>query len=72
MNSLESTDLELAKEAHTLNHENDDIEVGLDASRIQISSESSLSGNIQENELSSSTTNTALELHPYMNFPFLI
>lgn len=72
MNSLESTDLELAKEAHTLNHENDDIEVGLDASRIQISSENSLSSQIQENKVSSSTPNAALELHPYMDFPFLI
>lgn len=72
MNSLESNELELAKEAQTLNHENDDVEEGLDATRIQISCDTIVPGQIQVNEVTSTTTSFPLEQHPHMNFPFLI
>ena len=72
MNSLQNNDLEIAEEAQTLNQNNDDVEEGLDATRIQISSESPVPCQLQVNEVSSTTASSELAQRPHMNFPFLI
>ena len=70
MESLENNELELAVEAQTLNDEKtEDVEEGLDAARITISS-STKDDQIQVNEISS-TTNTTLD-QLFMDFPFFV
>ena len=70
MENLEANELELAEEANVLNNEKEDIEEGLDATRIQISTITREDDRVQVNEITS-TTNPLVD-QPHMNFPFLV
>ena len=65
MENLEANELELAEEAHVLNNEKEDIEEGLDATRIQISTITREDDRVQVNEITS-TTNPLVD-QPHMN-----